>query len=137
MKEVINGVEHSFRIHRLESCDICMIDWSLFNINARLDHQKELGKAERKSNKLQVKSIGCAHVDCPNRANENITTFSCSGCRQVVYCSKTCQKGAWPTHKIPCKAKLTHGPGTRLELIETPADSARGIICKVLRFDEV
>ena len=28
----------------------------------------------------------------------------CSGCRLVRYCSKECQKGSWPTHRVACKA---------------------------------
>jgi len=27
----------------------------------------------------------------------------CSHCRMVRYCSKDCQKAAWPTHKLRCK----------------------------------
>ena len=28
----------------------------------------------------------------------------CSGCKLVAYCSKECQRKAWPVHKIACKS---------------------------------
>jgi hypothetical protein len=27
----------------------------------------------------------------------------CTGCGQARYCSKACQKSAWPAHKADCK----------------------------------
>ncbi|OAL01043.1 hypothetical protein IQ06DRAFT_347119 [Phaeosphaeriaceae sp. SRC1lsM3a] len=35
---------------------------------------------------------------CPN-----IGTFRCTGCGDIKYCSKQCQKNDWPIHKILCK----------------------------------
>ena len=32
------------------------------------------------------------------------TYSKCSGCKQVHYCSKACQKGHWQAHKAACKA---------------------------------
>ncbi|KAF8309755.1 hypothetical protein DL93DRAFT_1702815 [Clavulina sp. PMI_390] len=31
----------------------------------------------------------------------------CSGCRNITYCSRKCQRSDWPTHKAPCKAQTT------------------------------
>ncbi|KAF8982266.1 hypothetical protein BDQ17DRAFT_1378916 [Cyathus striatus] len=37
----------------------------------------------------------CAH--CTNKGNP--TLKQCSGCRQIKYCSKACQKIDWKRHK--------------------------------------
>lgn len=32
----------------------------------------------------------------------------CTGCLYVYYCSKKCQKDAWPNHRAICKLKNEH-----------------------------
>jgi hypothetical protein len=34
------------------------------------------------------------------------STQKCSGCKSIRYCSQTCQKKDWPTHKLVCKDYL-------------------------------
>lgn len=33
----------------------------------------------------------------------NAGTLTCSGCHDIQYCSKDCQKTDWPLHKLVCK----------------------------------
>ena len=40
----------------------------------------------------------CEREDCKSSATKN-----CSGCGRVYYCSKECQQGDWPSHKIFCR----------------------------------
>ena len=32
-----------------------------------------------------------------------MTLSNCAGCKLVSYCSRTCQKNHWPTHKPSCR----------------------------------
>ena len=41
---------------------------------------------------------GCGNFECLNSMS------NCSGCGSAMYCSRTCQKRAWPVHKPFCKA---------------------------------
>eukprot|EP00984_Skeletonema_dohrnii_P006571 scaffold2353_cov93-Skeletonema_dohrnii-CCMP3373.AAC.2 len=56
----------------------------------------------------QVKSITkmgvCGHHACsvPGRTVERRSMLSCNGCRNANYCSRECQKAAWPNHKEEC-----------------------------------
>eukprot|EP00984_Skeletonema_dohrnii_P033957 scaffold32283_cov132-Skeletonema_dohrnii-CCMP3373.AAC.2 len=56
----------------------------------------------------QVKSITklgiCCNEKCsiPDRLVERRSMFYCTRCRAVNYCSRECQKAAWPTHKSYC-----------------------------------
>ena len=38
---------------------------------------------------------------CP--ACGKIATTKCTGCKQVYYCNRNCQKKDWKTHKPACK----------------------------------
>jgi hypothetical protein len=46
----------------------------------------------------------CSNINCklPNRRVEKSKLKSCSKCYQVHYCSKACQRIAWPEHKKMC-----------------------------------
>ncbi|TFK78952.1 hypothetical protein K466DRAFT_45778 [Polyporus arcularius HHB13444] len=44
----------------------------------------------------------CDHCDAPQSAKRPLRR--CGGCIQTMYCSKNCQKAAWPQHKILCRA---------------------------------
>eukprot|EP00984_Skeletonema_dohrnii_P006572 scaffold2353_cov93-Skeletonema_dohrnii-CCMP3373.AAC.3 len=56
----------------------------------------------------QVKSITkmgfCCNQNCslPSRMAERSTMVYCTRCRTVNYCSRKCQKAAWPKHKSHC-----------------------------------
>ena len=39
----------------------------------------------------------CEKQDCSNR---------CSACKQVYYCSRSCQAAHWATHKLQCNKTL-------------------------------
>jgi hypothetical protein len=41
---------------------------------------------------------------CAVCKKSNLPLQKCSRCKAVSYCSITCQKAAWPTHKATCKA---------------------------------
>eukprot|EP00986_Skeletonema_menzelii_P009999 scaffold4693_cov149-Skeletonema_menzelii.AAC.1 len=57
----------------------------------------------------EVKSITmtglCHNRKCPlpGRIVERKALKLCSRCRQVLYCSKECQRAEWPVHKCVCK----------------------------------
>ena len=39
------------------------------------------------------------------------TTSRCSGCDAAYFCSKACQRAAWPKHRVVCKTLRTSGSG--------------------------
>ena len=54
-----------------------------------------------------VTKIGiCSNPDCtlPGRKVELKKMLNCSGCNQVCYCSRACQKAHWKEHKEYCRA---------------------------------
>ena len=44
---------------------------------------------------------------CENCGKTDVPLFACSGCKQVKYCSKECQKEHWRIHKPDCKPSVT------------------------------
>jgi tetratricopeptide (TPR) repeat protein len=40
---------------------------------------------------------------CGNPSCENPGKFTCSACSSISYCSATCQKSHWSSHKVQCK----------------------------------
>eukprot|EP00984_Skeletonema_dohrnii_P009870 scaffold3800_cov87-Skeletonema_dohrnii-CCMP3373.AAC.2 len=58
----------------------------------------------------EVKSITkvgiCNNPSCslPDRTAERSKMLSCTKCRRANYCSRECQKAAWPLHKEYCEA---------------------------------
>ncbi|ESS60722.1 hypothetical protein TCDM_11738 [Trypanosoma cruzi Dm28c] len=42
----------------------------------------------------------CGNPDCPGKVREML---KCSGCRVTFYCSVTCQRDDWKTHRFLCK----------------------------------
>ena len=83
----------------------------------------ELEAAERESDladhsEAEIRSIlkMCANCDKPHSKSR------CSRCKQVWYCSKTCQKHAWKEHKIVCKkTKKPVVEGTKAASTSEPA----------------
>ncbi|TFK63413.1 hypothetical protein BDN72DRAFT_322885 [Pluteus cervinus] len=53
------------------------------------------------TNGTYVPLIQCQY--CLRTKAEVATLSKCAGCRIELYCSKECQKKAWPTHKVKCK----------------------------------
>ncbi|KAJ6579135.1 hypothetical protein DFH09DRAFT_1147722 [Mycena vulgaris] len=66
--------------------------------------------------KLPKKIKGAAGTPCESTACNKFGTkkelLRCTGCLYVYYCSKKCQKDAWPNHRIICKLKNEHMSNT-------------------------
>ncbi|TCD66010.1 hypothetical protein EIP91_001910 [Steccherinum ochraceum] len=45
----------------------------------------------------------CQNSKCWRVRKEGEIYFRCKGCDDSLYCSKDCQKAAWPTHRDECK----------------------------------
>ncbi|KAJ3485122.1 hypothetical protein NLI96_g5168 [Meripilus lineatus] len=52
---------------------------------------------------LRNESTQCQY--CYKNKETGVTFFRCSACMIDFYCSKECQKKAWPSHKEDCKRK--------------------------------
>ncbi len=46
-------------------------------------------------------------MNCARCGNSGIALQVCSGCKQVSYCSKLCQKEDWKSHKGSCIIRLS------------------------------
>ncbi|TFK63417.1 hypothetical protein BDN72DRAFT_322928 [Pluteus cervinus] len=55
----------------------------------------------KKSNSL-VNTLTQCH-QCMKSKADGVTLFKCGGCHVDLFCSKECQKKAWPLHKSKCK----------------------------------
>ncbi|KAF5325028.1 hypothetical protein D9619_010091 [Psilocybe cf. subviscida] len=44
----------------------------------------------------------CSHC-LKSRVQKGVTLSKCAGCKTALYCSKECQKAAWPLHRLGCK----------------------------------
>lgn len=76
------------------------------------------------------------HDHCHNCFSQGQKTLKCSSCKQAHYCNATCQKAAWPNHKIWCKrhANLAAKPAEVLDV--TKEYSQKAIIRASLDFYE-
>ena len=45
----------------------------------------------------------CGHCGGPGK-------LRCTGCHVTIYCSRACQKSAWPSHKVPCRRRHAPAP---------------------------
>lgn len=67
------------------------------------------------------------------------TTFCCSRCRRVYYCSQTCQRTDWRSHKLTCsEAEGTPVPSPRAPLASAeglPEPTFTGLLDTVAAFD--
>ena len=101
INEVVDGVELVFCQHHLEMCNLCCMDFSLANKYARIENAKKEGNKNRKLIKREAQSKGCGNTNCPKVENSDVALLSCSGCRRICYCSRSCQLIDWPSHKTP------------------------------------
>jgi len=55
--------------------------------------------------KHKTKCTDCLERECKHTIKPlpGYSLKECSRCRQVVYCSRACQKDHWPIHKLACK----------------------------------
>ncbi|TCD68882.1 hypothetical protein EIP91_009597 [Steccherinum ochraceum] len=53
--------------------------------------------------KQQARSELTQCQTCWKSKADGAVLFKCSACKVDLYCSKECQKTAWPTHKVKCK----------------------------------
>ncbi len=47
----------------------------------------------------------CMNNTCSATADTELKTYPCAGCRREFYCSKSCQRTAWPRHRQYCLLK--------------------------------
>jgi len=66
-------------------------------VSPRIKKAKEGSKIVGLSRSLQAVPT-CDH--CGSASAQALSV--CGGCREVSYCSRDCQKAAWPTHKASC-----------------------------------
>ncbi|TFK63399.1 hypothetical protein BDN72DRAFT_847659 [Pluteus cervinus] len=81
------------------SCPCCGEDVVHYPIPAAPDHANPL--SAKKSDSLVNDLTQCQY--CSKSKAQGATLSKCAGCLIDIYCSKECQKKAWPTHKIRCK----------------------------------
>ncbi len=97
--------------HSLESCDVCMMDFTLPNKfaikknelgrNLTQSEYDEVAEESYKAMGIYINHKMCIMdglPECPRSGKK----MRCP-CHEVTYCSKTCQKYHWPIHKITCK----------------------------------
>jgi hypothetical protein len=97
-------------LHKRETCDSCMMDYSLINSMHRdeLKLGRKLSETEwlektKKSIEGLINPDVCILDGQPicKRTGEKL---KCA-CREVIYCCTECQRHHWPIHKLTCAAK--------------------------------
>ncbi|TFK86506.1 hypothetical protein K466DRAFT_653654 [Polyporus arcularius HHB13444] len=58
----------------------------------------------------------CGHCDAEGGPNRPL--MKCAGCALAVFCSKDCQKAAWPEHKMWCRSSNLKNGARMVELME-------------------
>mmetsp|Transcript_31241 Transcript_31241/g.93621 ORF Transcript_31241/g.93621 Transcript_31241/m.93621 type:complete len:376 (-) Transcript_31241:131-1258(-) len=97
--------------HSLESCDICMMDFTLPNQFAR--KRSALGRdlTTDETEEISTQYLNLQNINrkicimdgqpmCPRSGRK----LRCP-CNEVTYCSKGCQRHHWTIHKMTCKAQ--------------------------------
>ena len=65
--------------------------------------ERQRGEITRWMN-LFRRNLLCEFVGCSKPQKDIVERFKlCGGCKMVYYCSRSCQKRAWPQHKAYCK----------------------------------
>jgi len=47
----------------------------------------------------------CCNPSCSKAENKDVKLQVCGQCKVTLYCSRTCQKQHWPSHKSHCSEK--------------------------------
>jgi hypothetical protein len=71
-------------------------------------------KACKKIKKNTMTTLGRECSECQNNpVDDKVSFLVCSRCKEARYCSKDCQRAAWPAHKPVCVIKpKTAGEGS-------------------------
>eukprot|EP00823_Brevimastigomonas_motovehiculus_P008204 TRINITY_DN7487_c0_g1_i1.p2 TRINITY_DN7487_c0_g1~~TRINITY_DN7487_c0_g1_i1.p2 ORF type:complete len:181 (+),score=35.24 TRINITY_DN7487_c0_g1_i1:88-630(+) len=65
------------------------------------------------NSKTEIKHKICAN--CKKGPPTGTKLKVCSGCSEVAYCSRECQRAHWSEHKLVCKRKEKKGEGITVE----------------------
>ncbi|KAF8992050.1 hypothetical protein BDQ17DRAFT_1370030 [Cyathus striatus] len=77
------------------------VDEYIKKLKDHAQQQRMIDRAKKYSERqMALENDLCAH--CTNKGNP--TLKKCSGCRQIKYCSKECQKADWKRHKRECRS---------------------------------
>ena len=111
---------HACMLLSLEGCDFTKEEpFNPFDLDFQIKHRNVLERCKRSLVKFYRKRLLCSCLDelyaevkpqpktgfcqhCKQRF-ERRALKDCTGCNKVQYCSKECQKAAWPYHKKYCK----------------------------------
>jgi hypothetical protein len=80
---------------------------------------------------LQPAPVGCWNTGCSylgGVCEAKVALKTCSTCQVAVYCSKACEKAAWPQHKVACAhlKELGKRPATACGAEEGPGGVDKG-----------
>ena len=81
-----DGYEYYLCEHDLEECDICQLSMTLLNQINRLNHEKIVGKVEKKQAKQDLKTKGCSNPICEKKSEDIAKLRYCASCMTVAYC---------------------------------------------------
>lgn len=88
------------------TCAACIADFNEEKNKINIPVISNVGSVLEEPKRLRCSNNGCA-VRQLDRQEEEFREFCvlkrCTGCRQVNYCSKACQKEHWKLHQSDCK----------------------------------
>ncbi|KAJ6606921.1 hypothetical protein B0H10DRAFT_2073861 [Mycena sp. CBHHK59/15] len=92
-------------------------DWlALMQVKSMRSAVAKLPKEVKASARVPCESTACSKYGSKKEL------MRCTGCLYVYYCSKKCQKDAWPNHRAICKLKNDHNKHDQSNLMFSPAD---------------